>query len=69
MIKNIYNKQRCRYYHEYYCDNCLTKIIDYSDYGPYGCGEVKMIFRNEKAITANKFDLWEECYKNYDTQK
>lgn len=69
MIKNIYNKQNCRYYHEYYCDSCLKKIIDQSNYGPYGCGTVKMIFRNEKAIENNIFDLCKECYNKYDTQK
>lgn len=48
MIKNIYDKNNKRYTHEYYCDNCLLKIR-------------REIFRNEKAIKNNKFDLCKNC--------
>lgn len=69
MIKNIYDKENCRYYHEYYCDSCFTRIRDNSNYGPYGCGSVKMIFRNEAAIEHNEFDLCDECKRKWDNNE
>lgn len=54
MIKNIYDKINCHYYHEYYCDNCFLQII----YGE--------IFRNDIEIKFNKFDL---CSKFYEKTK
>ena len=50
MIKNIYDKTNKYYKHEYYCDNCFEQI----KYGE--------IFRNERAIKFNKFDLCSECH-------
>ena len=50
MIKNIYNKKNNRYYHEYYCDCCFKEISEYEE-----------IFRNEKAIKLNRFDLCVKC--------
>ena len=50
MIKNIYDKKNNYYKHEYYCDNCFSKIRNGSK-----------ILRHEKAIKDNKLDLCINC--------
>lgn len=53
MIKNIYDKTNCYYYHDYYCDNCFSEI----KYGE--------ILRHETAIKSNKFDLCSKCWNEF----
>ncbi len=59
MIKNIYNKDLKRYYHNYYCDCCFVVIIN---------GEIN---RNIKAVENNFFDLCFDCKEKWenDTEK
>lgn len=54
MIKNIYDKEDNYYKHEYFCDDCFCEIT-------YG-----YIFRSEKAIEKNKFDLCNFCKEKWD---
>ena len=53
MIKNIYDKKIKFYKHKYYCD-CCFKIIEYGE-----------IYRNEKAIKFDKFDLCCNCKNSW----
>lgn len=56
MIKNIYNKIFKKYYHNYYCDCCFKKLQD------------DIVYRNEKAIEYNFFDLCSDCKKDWDNK-
>lgn len=53
MIKNIYDKVNKDYKHEYFCDNCFSKI-EYSE-----------ILRNDFAMKVNLFDLCSECNRKF----
>ena len=53
MIKNIYDKRNKYYNHEYFCDNCFSKI------------EFGEILRNDLAIKVNLFDLCSKCEREF----
>lgn len=54
MIKNIYDKENGKYYHEYYCDYCFKNIT------------YRHILRSEEGIKFFKFDLCFDCKKQWD---
>ena len=56
MIKNIYFQKGKHYLHEYYCDQCFKRIF-FSE-----------IYRSEKAIENNKFDLCKKCKEEWDNE-